>query len=449
MREKETTYQQILDVVKNLQEEVTSLKNENEQLKSRIKELEHKKNSNNSSIPPSKDENRPIKNKSLRGKSGKSSGGQKGHKGHTLHMVSVADKTTNHYPNACKSCGSLLLPEDSSVVEKRQVIELPPIKPIFHEHRTFASVCQCGCLNKGQFPDKVKAPVQYGESVENMVAYLNVGQYIPYNRIASMFNGVFNLPLSEGSINNMIGRFAKKMNPFYEQIRQEIESSKIVGADETGAKVNGAKWWFWTWQNTKATYITATNNRAFDTVEQSFPNGFTEATLLSDRYGAQLKTKAKAHQICMAHLLRDLNYFIELSGTQIAAKLKGLIQMALDLKKKMTSEEFKKTHPLKNYIIRKTTSLLKADHSKEHKKFQAFLKRLLKARMYIFEFLYDEDLPPDNNASERAIRNVKVKQKVSTMFKSETGIKNYAIIRSIFDTCTKRNIPIIEAYKVC
>jgi transposase len=80
----------------------------------------------------------------------------------------------------------------------------------------------------------------------------------------------------------------------------------------------------------------------------------------------------------------------------------------------------------------------------EHKKVKTFFKRLIKYKDYILEFLYHQNLPPDNNGSERAIRNAKVKQKVSTQFKSQTGITNYAITRSIFDTCIKRDIGIFD-----
>lgn len=448
MAKKDNTYQEILQVVQNLHKEVTELRLENAQLKNRVKELEHKKDSNNSSIPPSKDENRPKRNQSLRIKTGKKSGGQKGHTGHTLKMVSNPNQIIDHFPCTCKECGMELSEGNGKLIEKRQVVELPPIEPIYIEHRSYATECSCGTLNKSSFPDQVKAPIQYGTNVENLVAYLSVGQYISYNRIASMFKGLFNLPLSEGSIYNMLARFASKSIPFYEQIRKEIESAEIVGADETGAKMNGEKWWFWTWQNNSTTYITASDNRGFKTVQNHFPNGFENATLLSDRYGAHLKTKAKAHQICISHLIRDINYLIELTGTAIMKKLKQLLELAMHLKNHLEPDEFKKTHPVKNYILRNTVKLLNMDHSNEHKKVQSFFKQLGNVRPYIYEFLYDENVPPDNNSSERAIRNVKVKQKVSTMFKSKSGINNYAVIRSVFDTCLKRDIPILEACKL-
>lgn len=67
----------------------------------------------------------------------------------------------------------------------------------------------------------------------------------------------------------------------------------------------------------------------------------------------------------------------------------------------------------------------------------AFHKRMNKYKNYIFTFLYYPEVPPDNNGSERAIRNVKVKQKVSGQFKTQRGAEIYAIIRSVTDTCIK------------
>lgn len=442
------TYQAILELVHKLQVEIVELKKENTNLRGRINELEHSKNSNNSSIPPSKDDNRIKRNQSLRSSSVKKSGGQPGHKGHTLKMVNTPDEIINHSLSFCKDCGIDISHKASAISEKRQVVELPPINPIYIEHRSYSTLCSCGCLNKANFPKRVNAPIQYGETVENLVSYLNVSQYIPYNRIVSMLSGLFNIPLSEGSVNNIINRFANRAKPLYEQIRKEIEASKVVGGDETGAKMNGDKWWFWTWQNDNGTYITASNNRAFSTVEDNFSKGFKNAVLISDRYGAHLKTKAYAHQVCISHLFRDLNYLIELTGAQTIKRFKDLLKHALFLKSQMKAHEYQQINLVRNFIRREAFKILSADHSQEHKKVKSLLKKLNGCRNHIFEFLYNINVPPDNNGSERAIRNVKVKQKVSTMFKSEQGITNYAIIRSIFDTCTKRNIPVLQAYKI-
>jgi transposase len=441
-------YQEILALVHKLQQEIVELKKENAKLRVRIGELEHSKNSNNSSIPPSKDDNRIKRNQSLRAHSNKKRGGQPGHQGHTLKMVEVPDEIINHKPSFCKNCGLAISNYPSTICEIRQVVEIPPINPAYTEHRSYSTICACGCFNKAGFPKRVNSPVQYGETVENLVSYLSVGQYIPYNRIVSMLSGLFNTPLSEGSVCNIINRFANRAKPFYEQIRKEIEASTVVGADETGAKMNGEKWWFWTWQNDKGTYTTASDNRAFSTVEDNFSEGFKNAVLISDRYGAHLKTKAYAHQICISHLFRDLNYLIELTGAQTMKRIKALLKQAIFLKSQMKAHEYQQTNLVRNFIQRETFKILSDDHSREHRKVRSLLKKLNRCRNHIFEFLHNEHVPPDNNGSERAIRNVKIKQKVSTMFKSKLGITNYAIIRSVFDTCSKRNIPALQACRI-
>src|SRR5699024_6534763 len=74
-----------------LKKENRKLKKENNSLIDRLSSFENPKNSRNSSIPPSKDENRPKRNQSLRKPSDKKPGGQLGRKGKTLEMVENPD----------------------------------------------------------------------------------------------------------------------------------------------------------------------------------------------------------------------------------------------------------------------------------------------------------------------------------------------------------------------
>jgi len=69
-------------------------------------------------------------------------------------------------------------------------------------------------------------------------------------------------------------------------------------------------------------------------------------------------------------------------------------------------------------------------------------KQMKKVADKLFTFLYYEDVPSDNNSSERAIRNAKVKQKVSGMFKTQRGMQIFAILRSIIDTGIKRGFDV-------
>ena len=196
----------------------------------RIKELEHKKTSSNSSKPPSSDIVSPKRNSSLREKSGKKSGGQKGHKGTTLKMVEQPDAIINHIPEYCNSCGSSLSVKTEQFRQRRQVIDIPPIKPIVTEHRSYAKQCDCGCCTIGDFPSEVTNHINYGNRITSLIAYLTSYQYVSWNRIASFLDQVFQVPISQGTIGNKLKLFAQKCEPIYNEIKNRVQTSDCVGA---------------------------------------------------------------------------------------------------------------------------------------------------------------------------------------------------------------------------
>ena len=85
------------------------------------------------------------------------------------------------------------------------------------------------------------------------------------------------------------------------------------------------------------------------------------------------------------------------------------------------------------------SKLLGVDYSNKHRKLRAFIKRLIKNRSSLLTFLYHLEVPPDNNGSERAIRNAKVKMKISNQFKTIDFANHYAVIRSVIDTSLKNS----------
>jgi len=110
-------------------------------LEEQLEKLLHQKNSNNSSIPPSKDENRPFKSKSLREKTGRKPGGQLGHKGTTLKMVSKADEVLEYHPDYCNYCGNELADAASELVERRQIVDIPELVTKVTEYLIFQKKC--------------------------------------------------------------------------------------------------------------------------------------------------------------------------------------------------------------------------------------------------------------------------------------------------------------------
>ena len=240
-------------------------------------------------------------------------------------------------------------------------------------------------------------------------------------------------------------------------IQERINESEVAGSDETGCRVNGKKHWFHVWQNQFLTFIVSSSGRGHNVIEEYFPKSFLHSFYVSDCWASQLKTKAKAHQPCMAHLLRELLNFEKSLQDSWSVKMKELFYRAIELKHTMLTEDYQNPPEEVAILNRELDELPAVDISDFHKKEQAFIKRLRKNRQSIFTFLIYQNVPPDNNASERAIRNVKVKTKVSSQFRNPEGkgAERFARLRSIIDTTIKNgqdvffalnclaNIPII------
>ncbi len=436
--------------IQELKTLVKHLLEENADLKRRLSKYEHPKNSNNSSMPPSKDENRP-KRRSLREKSGLKPGGQKGRKGNTLKTVESPDFIQEHIPFYCQCCGESLDMIQAKCKGKRQVYDIPEIEIKVTEHQIFTKQCKCGQINEGEYPQEANAPVSYGNNIESLIGYFHTRQYIPFKRMKEIFSDVFNTPISEGGIHYLLDKLVAKAQPAYEMIKHKLQTNTkyAVGSDETGVKVNGDKHWAWTWQNEEATFITITDNRGQKSIDQTFKDGFKNSVLVHDCWASHFNTNAITHQICIAHLLRDLNYLNELYGHKWSQATKLLFQIALILEKQMKPSDYYTHNPRRGQFENRLDFLINYNlPSDKHDELIRFQKRLKKHREYIFTFLYRPEVPPDNNASERAIRNIKVKQKVSGLFRSTNGAFRFAVLRSITDTVIKNDLNVLNSLKI-
>lgn len=183
-------------------------------------------------------------------------------------------------------------------------------------------------------------------------------------------------------------------------------------------------------------------SRATKVINDTFDEGFVNACVVHDNYSSYNSLIAQSEQLCLSHKLRDLNYAIECDNTQVMKEIKRLLKEAmLDHKETMSADRrviLKQQYEESlNYLL----SLPATEKNETHKQ----IKSITKARDKIFTFLLHPDIPPDNNGSERAIRNVKVKLKVSGQFKTQQGAEDYANLRSIIDTSRKRGLNEFDA----
>ena len=156
---------------------------------------------------------------------------------------------------------------------------------------------------------------------------------------------------------------------------------------------------------------------------------------------------AKAHQICTAHLLRELNYINELYKDKClwATVFKTLLQDAILLKKELTTADYYYPNIKREALFERLGQWLLYPINEQHTKSKKLQKKLLAKQECILYFLLQSNVAPDNNGSERAIRNIKVKQKISGQFKTLESANVFAILRSVIDTTIKNGNNVLNA----
>src|SRR5260370_23148819 len=165
-------------------EQIAQMQHELKRLGEEVQALQEEftKDRHNSHPPPCSDRfhRQPT---SLRKSSGKKPGGQSGHAGNTLLLSQTPDLVMRHTVEQCQHCQQDLREVGSAQVERRQVIDLPPKRLVITEHQAECKVCPvCQQVTQADFPDEVRAPVQYGAAFGAIGVYLVQQQLLPYER---------------------------------------------------------------------------------------------------------------------------------------------------------------------------------------------------------------------------------------------------------------------------
>lgn len=245
-----------MEFVQQLMEQNAVLTNQVDELTATVKELNQtikelreqlNKNSGNSSKPPSSDglKKTPVKkNRSLRQQSGKKQGAQNGHDGVHLSVIADPDDVVTHMHADCTLCPyhDICL-EKAGIKETRHEIDAEVVVNVTAHQLAVVKECPLhGDVKAGAFPDDIKAAVQYGKNLQAMVIAFNTVGAVSINRTHEILGSVFNIPLSTGTIKNMVTRCSEKLTPTYEKIRQVMINLGLLHCDETGSRIDGQTW---------------------------------------------------------------------------------------------------------------------------------------------------------------------------------------------------------------
>jgi len=410
-----------------------------EQLQARVAQLEEfvnrltqpPKDASNSSTPPSKTRkpNRPNR------KSHAKRGPKPGHTG-AGRTRQAPDVIVECRPASCDHCGADLPQVGGRLLGTSQVIEIPPVQPVVIEARRYGGACpNCGRPQAGEYPASLEPQRVFGPRLEALVCYFHHVQHVSYERLVSLFRGLFGLTLSQGALANIIARAAVGLQPQAAAIGRQVRASPVIGSDETGARVDGRNQWQWVFETAQASFHLIATSRGARVIADFMGDARPEVWI-SDCFSAQLKAPAEARQLCHAHQLRDLQFAIDAERSEFAYRMQRLLLRAQGLAKRQADLSAELFADEVAQIEAACDALLSTPASGRHGR--RLQKRYRKHREALFAFLYRADVSPDNNACERALRKSVVHRKVSGGFRSEWGAAAFATMATVIETAAKR-----------
>lgn len=435
-------------------------------LEQRLAEVEGRlaKNSHNSSKPPSSDglARRPHRQ---RPPGDRKSGGQAGHAGHTLALVETPDVVHTHRPAVCRQCQQPLEGQRGTVVERRQVHDLPPLRLEVTEHQVEQVSCPaCGARNRGACPAHVSAPVQYGPRVRAIAVYLNQYQLVPEERTAEALGDLFGCPLSDGALVPWVAQAALTLAPTVAHIADLVAAGPHQHADETGVRIQGKLHWLHVNSTRWLTHLAWHPKRGKDALAAIgiWPRFRGRAT--HDRWASYDAYRACTHSWCAAHLLRELTFLCEERAQAWAGEMRDLLlgmhtageqwraRGAVQVPLQEHAEWIAQYHAVlaSGYAAQPPPVLgeLRGRRRRGRPK-QSPAKNLLDALLghaeRVLAFLSDLRVPFTNNQAERDLRMAKVQQKISGTFRSEAGATAFCGLRSYLGTMRKQGRNMLEA----
>ena len=446
--------------VARLKQELRESRSDNHRLRRRNAELEAfvTKDSHNSSRPPSTDPPWTKRTKSLRRPSGKRPGGQLGHPGHTLRLTQKPTRVVTHRPKQCRHCQTPFREGRSTGAERRQVIDLMPVRLRVTEHRAEVMRCpRCGRRTKAEFPEGVRASVQYGSSVLARVLYLHDYQLLPYARTAEAMKELFGCALSAGTLATTVRRCASELVETELQIKRSLKRSSVIHADETGLRVEGRLHYVHVASTARLTHYGADARRGKSAIDDIGILPQYRGTCVHDGWLCYTFYPKCKHALCGAHLLRELTYFEELCEETKgwATRLKELLLEMKAEVERVSAEDGKRLPAEKLTALTGSYDRLIAEGLKApppsdvpeqvRKQARNLLLRLERRKEEVLRFVTDFSVPFDNNQAERDLRMIKLQQKTSGCFRTEEGARRFCRIRSYLSTTRKQGRGVLHA----
>ena len=428
----EKRYAELLKVVDELRAEIARLR----------------QNSKNSSKPPSSDF--PGGGKPPSDPTGRKRGAQPGHEASRRELLPIerVDQVEDHWPSICEGCKTPLPTElrtEVGVPVRHQVTEMPRVQAHIIEHRLHHQHCaSCGHATEATLPAAVPSGA-FGHRLRAVIA-LCAGRYRLSKRVTQeLLSDVLGVDLALGSVCNVERQVSAALAAPVEEAREYVRRQPVVHADETGWREDKGRAWLWTAAADRVTVFTIARSRGAQIAKQMLGEDFS-GFLVSDRWPGY--DWAELRQLCWAHLVRDFQGFIDRGGSgapfgrQLLAQSKQMFHLYHRARDGTLSRPtFQlRMKPIEKRILRfLKRAAVCAEKTTSGKAFE-----ILKLERFLWTFVDCPEVPPTNNAAERAIRPAVLWRKGSFGTDSAEGSRFVERILSVVATLKQQGRHVLD-----
>ena len=418
------------------------------------------RNSKNSSQPPSSDGPGKSAGKSIpkppkdNGKQNRPRGAQSGHKGHrrALLPTSQADAVHQHYCVTHCACGGAVIPHREASY-RHQIFDLPEVIAYrMEEHQLFHGDCdRCGHRHKARLPDTV-SPTQMGPNLLAFVGALAGHYHLSLSLTRELVRDLFSLSFSIGAYSQAQGQLSPMLTLNHQWLHEAVSQEAIQFADETRHQRDGEKRWMWLLTSQNFAYFMTHHDRTKKAAKTLLDKRNPLSVLVTDHYAAYTAVvDSSVHQLCWAHVLRNLNEMAQSPG-QTGQVGRKLVLIALLVFR--TRHRFDQGKLHFHHYQRRMRRLRKAFTETLRKGLDVPLGRhvgrcfhILEAEALYWTFLKDDRIPLTNNEAERRLRSYVLWRKGSYGVKSHRGELFRQRILSFSATCRLQKKPLLASLR--